>query len=335
MIHLDDHAIRRYQELAGEVLQSGFLSEGEMTRRFEAGWERVTGLPAAAVSSGGFALWALLETAGVRGHDVVVPTNTFMATVLAVELAGGRVRFADCSRRDLCLDLPSLAAAVTPATRAVVVVHIGGHLAFDIEAIAAWCAERRLALIEDCAHAHGATVHGAAGGTFGLGGAYSFYATKTLPLGEGGMVVSRDPEVIEQVRRFRNYGKPDHRVPGFHGRLSELQAALGVVQLEQLPGILAWKRALARRYDAIFSRRVELPAGCESGYYKYIVFDTELRERTGAVYADLCHTIRGETLELPEATWVATHHACPPIWYGYPGAELADDELRARLLGPA
>jgi dTDP-4-amino-4,6-dideoxygalactose transaminase len=255
-----------------------------------------------------------------------------MATPLAVERAGGRVVFADCSRRDLCLSLDSVKAAVTPDTRAVMAVHIGGHLTFEIEEIAGFCRDRGILLLEDCAHAHGASLRGMRGGSFGFGGAYSFYATKTLPTGEGGMVVSRDGGVIDFVRRFRNYGKPDYAISGFHGRMTELTAALGLAQMERFPEILRFKRDLARRYDSIFPNRVRFPDQMESGYYKYVVFDTRLKEETGKVYSDLCHTLRKQEGHFPDSEWVASHHTCPPIWYRYDGASLTPEALRARLM---
>ena len=256
MITFDEESIALYKELAEKVLRSGFLSEGEMIKNFEKQWGELLGLPSVAVSSGGYALWALCEAANVRGSDVVVPTNTFMASVLAAEKAGARVVFADCSRRDLCLSIDALRKAITPQTKAVIVVHVGGHVAFDIEQIADFCKERSIALIEDCAHSHGAWYKGRAAGSFGMGGAYSFYSTKTLPTGEGGMVVSRDPKVIDHARSFRNYGKFEYKIAGFHGRMNELTAALGLVQLKRLPKILDFKRSLAKKYDAIFENRL-------------------------------------------------------------------------------
>jgi len=333
MITVDEESIALYKELAEKVLRSGFLSEGQMTKDFEKQWGDLLGLPSATVSSGGYALWALCEAANVRGGDVIVPTNTFMASVLAAEKAGARAVFADCGRKDLCLSLDALKAAITPQTKAVIVVHVGGHVAFEIESIAEFCKDRGVALVEDCAHSHGAWYKGKPAGSFGFGGAYSFYSTKTLPTGEGGMVVSRDPRVIEFVRSFRNYGKFDYRIAGFHGRMNELTAALGLVQFKRLPKILEFKRALAAKYDAIFENRVRLPDGMLSGFYKYIVFDQPLKEETGKVYKDLCHRLRGLSQRFPESDWVAEHHACPPIWFGYPGADLPIEQLRSRLIG--
>jgi dTDP-4-amino-4,6-dideoxygalactose transaminase len=325
---------RRFHELMEQVFDSNFLSEGPLVRRFEQNFAAFVGLrtEAVAVANGGLALLALLEAAAVAGGEVVVPANTFMATPLAVTRAGAKPVFADCNREDLCLSLSDLKTKITARTKAVVVVHIGGHLAFEIEDLAAYLAAREIPLIEDCAHAHGATLHGQAAGTYGLGGAYSFYATKTLPTGEGGMVVSTRPAITEFVRKWRNYGKPDYLVNGFNARMNETTAALGLVQLERLPLILAWKRNLSRKLDTIFKNRVVFPQGLESGFYKYIVFDSRLKEETGQVYGQPCHEIMGTGDALPNTEWVKKHHSCAPVYYGWDGADLSIDEIATRLL---
>ncbi|MBU1741017.1 MAG: DegT/DnrJ/EryC1/StrS family aminotransferase, partial [Proteobacteria bacterium] len=173
---------------------------------------------------------------------------------------------------------------------------------------------------------------GRTAGTFGRAGVYSFYATKTMPTGEGGMVVSSDPEMIEFVKKWRNYGKFDYVVRGLNARMNEVTAALGLVQLERLPELLAWKRRLAAKYDQIFDQKVELPAGMASGFYKYIVFDTPLTEVTGPVFGEACHRIMGHDVDLPDTDWVVEHHVCPPLYPGWDGADLDVEGLRQRLL---
>lgn len=325
---------QRYFDLLAEVFDSNFLSEGEMVKRFENHFSGFIGggVETAAVANGGLGLLALLECANVSGGEVVVPSNTFMATPLAARRAGARVVFADCNREDLCLSLADLKKRITPRTKAVMIVHIGGHLAFEIEEIAAYLAEREIPLIEDCAHAHGGALAGRSAGTFGLGGAYSFYATKTMPLGEGGAIVTRDGRVAEFVKKWRNYGKFDYQIKGFNARLNEVTAALGIVQLERMPRILEWKRNLAEKYDRVFQNRVKLPRDMISGYYKYIVFDTGLTEETGQVFGEPCHEISGDDVCLPNTEWVKAHHACPPMYYGWDGAGLSVNELAERLL---
>ncbi len=333
----------RYGQLLDEVFASNYWSDGKMTRRFEEMFGESTSLEACAVTSGGAGLLSILEYVGVRGGEVIVPANTFWATAQAAKKAGASVVYADCNREDLCMSYEDMAGRVTPRTKAVILVHIGGHIAFDTERIAGYCREHGLALIEDCAHAHGAKWKGRSAGSYGLAGSYSFYATKTMPLGEGGMVVSRDKGLIEWMKKFRNYGKEvlDGNVvtypmkEGFNYRISEFTAALGIVQLERLPKILEWKRELAGKYDQIFDRRVKFPEGMESGYYKYIVFDQKLKEETGRVFnhTDFGNEIEGKAWDLPGSYWVAEHHRCAPIYYGWEKAGLCAEELRDYLLG--
>lgn len=326
----------KYAALLEEIFDSGLLSHGPITKRFEEKFSAYSGLHASAIANGGAGLLSLLRYVGVEGNDVIVPTNTFMATPLAVRFAGGNVVFADCKKEDLCIGVEQIEKVVTSNTKAVIVVHIGGHIAFDIEAIVAYCNLHNLALIEDCAHAHGALYKGKMAGSYGIGGSYSFYATKTMPMGEGGMVVSQYPEVIEWVNKFRNYGKEEYApgrftypVEGFNFRMSEIMAAFGLIQMERLPKILEWKRTLAKKYDEIFdsAHRIIFPEGMESGYYKYIVFDREIKEKTGAVFDELCHNLMGVSGSFPNSEWIATHHICPPMYFGWEHAEKSVDAI--------
>jgi dTDP-4-amino-4,6-dideoxygalactose transaminase len=227
------------------------------------------------------------------------------------------VEFVDCNRSDLCMSFESFeAAADRVRPRAAFLVHIGGHIAFDVDRIASHCAEHGIFLIEDCAHAHGASWNGRRPGTWGDAGVYSMYATKTVSTGEGGMLVSRRPEVLEFARAFRNYGKPRYEVTGLNYRMNEFTASLGLLQTERMPEIVAWKNDVARsELDPQYPSRLELPDGMLSGLYKYIVFDW-LEKSTGRVYDEPCHRIMGRTdLDLPNSDWVARNHSCVPLYY--------------------
>jgi dTDP-4-amino-4,6-dideoxygalactose transaminase len=312
-----DHRDRaRLHALIDEVLDSDRWSEAAMTARFEAAWEVWNGLPAVAMSSWAGGALAALAFAGVRGETVLCPSNTFMATPLAAINAGARVEFVDCNREDLCMSFADFEAkAEKHKPTAAFLVHIGGHIAFDSAAIADYCAENGIFLIEDCAHAHGASWNGRRPGTFGDAGVFSMYATKTISTGEGGVLVSRRPEVVEHARDFRNYGKPTFDVRGLNFRMSEFTAALGLVQIERLPEIVAWKNSVARaELDPQHPSRLELPEGMVSGLYKYIVFDW-LERSTGRVYDEPCHRIMGHHVELPNSDWVARNHSCVPLYY--------------------
>jgi dTDP-4-amino-4,6-dideoxygalactose transaminase len=317
-----DHRDRaRLHALIDEVLDSERWSEASMTERFEGAWERWIGAPAVAASSWAGGALAALDFAQVAGETVLCPSNTFMATPLAALRAGARVEFVDCNREDLCLSFSDFEEkAERHRPRAALLVHIGGHIAFDSERIAAYCREHGIFLIEDCAHAHGASWDDRRAGTYGDAGVYSLYATKTISTGEGGVLVSRRPEVIEHARAFRNYGKPDFGVHGLNFRMSEFTAALGLVQVERMPEIVQWKNAVAREHlDSAYPSRLELPQGMVSGLYKYVVFDW-LERSTGRVYDEPCHRILGSDVELPNTDWVARNHSCVPLYYRPEGA---------------
>ena len=306
----------RLRELWDSALDTQRWSEGALTAAFEEGWSRWNGLPAAAFASWTGAALAALAYADVRGHTVLCPSNTFMATPLSVLHMGGRVEFVDCNREDLCMSFADLERKVAEhRPRAVFVVHIGGHIAFDIDRIAELCRAEGIFLIEDCAHAHGAEWNGRRAGTWGDAGVWSFAPTKTISTGEGGMLVSRHEELMDFARTFRNYGKPDHEVTGLNLRMNEFTAAIGVVQVERLDDIVAWKNDAARTLlDDAHPSRLRLPDGMTSGYYKYIVFEP-IERSTGKVYDTPCHRILGHSVDLPNSDWVAANHWCVPLYY--------------------
>ena len=315
-IGFDQRDRARLHELWDGILDRGQWSEGELTRAFESAWGAWNRLEAVAFSGWTGAALAALAWAEVAGEVVLCPSNTFMATPLAAMHLGARVEFVDCNREDLCMSFADFERKVAEhRPKAALLVHIGGHVAFDVERIAELCRAEGIVLIEDCAHAHGADYRGRRPGSWGDAGVWSFYATKTVSTGEGGMLVSRHPELLEFARGFRNYGKPGYEVRGLNFRMSEFTAALGVVQAERMEEIVAWKNAVAREHlDPVHPARLELPEGMRSGLYKYIVF-SELERSTGKVYDEPCHRILGRHDELPNTDWVAANHWCAPLYY--------------------
>jgi dTDP-4-amino-4,6-dideoxygalactose transaminase len=315
-IGFDDRDRTRLHALIDEVIDSNRWSEGELTDRFERAWKEHNGLESIAFGGWTGGALAALDFAQVAGETVLCPSNTFMATPLAAIRSGAKVQFVDCNREDLCMSFDDFERkAEQHKPKAVMLVHIGGHIAFDSERIARYCAERGIFLIEDCAHAHGASWNGKQPGTYGDAGVYSLYATKTISTGEGGVLVSKRPELIEHAKAFRNYGKPSYEVPGLNFRMSEFTAAIGLLQIERLPEIVAWKNEVARaQLDPQYPSRLELPDGMTSGLYKYIVFDW-LERSTGRVYDEPCHRIMGHDVDLPNSDWVARNHSCVPLYY--------------------
>jgi dTDP-4-amino-4,6-dideoxygalactose transaminase len=299
-----------------EIFASQQWTEAKFTKLFEEKWTAYNRLPSVSFSSWGGAALAALEFFKIRGKTVLCPSNTFMATPYSAIKAGAGVEFVDCNRDDLCLSLEDLERKIDQYRPAAVwIVHIGGHIAFQIEEISRICKEKGIILLEDCAHAHGASWNGRRAGAWGDAGIYSFYATKTVTTGEGGMLVSNNKDLLEYSKKYRNYGKFDYVVEGLNYRINEFSAAIGAVQTDRLDEIVAWKNEFAKKnLDPKFPRRLKFPKGMVSGYYKYIVFDP-IEKSTGKVYDQPCHKIMKKTYELPNTDWVAQNHWCVPLYY--------------------
>jgi len=299
-----------------EIINIGIWSEGKFTETFEEKWGARHKAPAVAFEGWTGAALAVLEYYNLKGKTILCPSNTFMATPLVNLHLGCKVEFVDCNKEDLCLSLEDLKQKIEQYNPAAVwVVHIGGHIAFQIEEIAKFCKEKNIILIEDCAHAHGADWNGQKPGTWGDAGVYSFYATKTITTGEGGMLVTKEQGLADFAKKYRNYGKLDYKVQGLNLRMSEFTAAIGCTQTDRLDEIVRWKNEYARKnLDPKYKNRVKLPKGMTSGWYKYIVFEA-IEKSTGKVYEQPCHRILKKDCQLPNTDWVAENHWCVPLYY--------------------
>ena len=315
-IGFDRRDRQRVHEMWDEIFQTNRWSEGPFTQQFEELWSEWNKMGSVAFSSWAGAALAALDYFDVRGQTVLCPSNTFMATPLAAIKAGAHVEFVDCNRDDLCISFEDFVRkAEEHQPKAAWLVHIGGHIAFQVEEIAEYCRSEGITLLEDCAHAHGASWNGKKPGSWGDAGIYSYYATKTISTGEGGMLVSSHSDLLDYAKKFRNYGKFEHEVEGLNYRLSEFTAALGVVQTERMDEIVSWKNDYARDVlDAQHPNRLLLPEGMTSGFYKYIVFDP-VEPSTGKVYDEPCHRILRRDDSLPNTDWAAENHWCVPIYY--------------------
>ena len=324
-----------------ETLRTGSLTLGPRTAELEEGFRARHEAPyAVAVSSGTSALEIILRTLDVEGREVVVPSNTFFASAAAVMHAGGKPRFADVAPDTLALSAATVEAAVGDETAGVMLVHIGGAITPEVDAIRALCERRGLFLVEDAAHAHGASLDGRPAGSFGVASAFSFYPTKVMTTGEGGMILTADEAVRDDARIYRDQGKAgflggDHVRMGYAWRMSELHAAVGIVQLRRLDEFIKIRREIADQYDeglAEVSGITPLITRSESNYYKYIAMldagiDRQAVKRTlkeehgvslsGEVYASPLHEqpvfadLRHGSLPVSED--VCRRHVCLPI----------------------
>jgi len=245
------------------VLESGQLAQGSRTEAFEQAFATYIGTKhAIAVNSGTAALIVALQAHGVGpGDEVITSPFSFIATATSILACGARPVFADIDPFDLNLDPATVEAAITPRTKAVMPVHIFGHPA-RITEIADLCAARGLSLVEDAAQAHGAEHQGRRVGGFGSG-CFSFYPTKNMTTGEGGIITTGDDEVARMCRVIRNHGQErryHHEYLGLNWRMTDLAAAIGNVQLGHLE---EWNEARIRNAGALSNRirTLELPAG--------------------------------------------------------------------------
>ncbi|GLY64027.1 DegT/DnrJ/EryC1/StrS family aminotransferase [Amycolatopsis taiwanensis] len=250
MIPITAVDVRDAEPLVTEVLRSGSLTRGPMVSRFETAFAAITGTAhAVAMNSGTSALVAALQALDLRpGDEVVTSPFTSAPTLNAILQAGASVRFADISRDDFAVDPDAAAAAIGPRTRVLMPVHLFGQTA-DLGKLAPLAAEHGLYLVEEAAHALGASCHGKPAGSFGVG-CFSLYAAQGLTTGEGGMITCQDDELADRLRLLRNEGRrsvSEHELPGQHYRMSELHAAVGISQLTKLDELIAARRRNARR----------------------------------------------------------------------------------------
>jgi perosamine synthetase len=294
------------------MLKSGRLTDGPYGEEFEKKFAEYCNIKhAAAVSSGSASLDVALRYYRLNGAEVIVPTNTYVADPNAVLLAGGIPVFADMNPDTLGVDVEDVKRKVTPKTKGVIVVHIAGLVCPQIHELKEFCAEKGLFLIEDCAHAHGASIDGKKAGTFGDVGCFSFYPTKVMTSCEGGMVITNNKELVDQAKTLRTCGQNADRLMvtlGYNWRMSEIAAIVGKNQLEHLDEFVDKRNRVARQYEAMLEGAEGITLfraapNFRHSYYKYPIKLAEGIDRlkvasvmkdqygveTGHVYYPPCH----------------------------------------------
>ena len=247
------------------VLASGMIAQGPVTAAFEGEFAAYCGVPhAVAVSNGTTALHAALLAAGVGpGDEVIVPAFTFFATASAVSMCGAVPVFADVDAATATIEPADALTKVTEKTKAVIAVHLYGQPC-DVPAVRKICDDEDLIFIEDAAQAHGATYRGKKAGNLGDLACFSFYATKNLATGEGGMVTTASDEYDEHLRRLINHGQSEkylHSELGYNYRMTDINAAIGRAQLAKLDGFNRRRQENAAYYNShITAPGLVLPA---------------------------------------------------------------------------
>lgn len=268
-------------EAAVRVLRSGLVVQGPEVKAFEEEFaELVSGRHCVAVNSGTSALQLTLMALGFGpGDEIIVPSFSFAASANSIRLVGAEPVFVDIEPGSFCLDPAAVAAAVTPRTVAIMPVHLYGHPA-AMGKIMEIAEQHGLAVVEDAAQAHGASLNGVPVGAFGTAGCFSFYPTKNMHSLEGGMISTADAELARTLRLLRNQGMEQryaNEVVGANMRMTDVAAAIGRVQLRQLPDWTAQRQANAKFLDSRITGMVIPPVadGAAHVYHQYTV-------RTGA-----------------------------------------------------
>jgi dTDP-4-amino-4,6-dideoxygalactose transaminase len=315
------------------VLASGGLAQGPQVAAFEAEFASVVGgRECVAVNSGTSALHMALIALGIgSGDEVIVPSFTFAATANAVALAGATPVFVDIEADSFCISPEAISAAITPRTRAIMPVHLYGHPA-AMDRIMALAAAHDLLVVEDAAQAHAASLNGTSVGAFGDAGCFSFYPTKNMTSGEGGMVSAAGPETARMVRLLRNQGmevRYRNEVVGFNTRMTDIHAAIGRVQLGKLAGWTAQRQANAAFLSANLEG-VVVPSVAEGAvhvYHQYTIrvpghdqdsFVAALAQKgvgSGVYYPTPVHALPsfGLRLDLPETARAAREVISLPV----------------------
>lgn len=321
-----------------EIMISGRLMNGKYSVLFEKNFAKYIGTDyAISVNSCTSALEIVLRFINIKGYEVIVPTNTFIATPNAVLYAGGKPVFADIEKDTFCLDPQDLRKRITSKTKAVILVHIAGLITPRISEIMKICRAHKLILIEDCAHAPGSIYKGKKAGSFGLAGCFSFYPTKIITTGTGGMIATNDKKlnVFARSLRLHGAGKNLSNIVNYGNDwfLDEFRCAIGLFQLKELKNLLKARRKIARRYIKFLQNQKDIncyipPKYIRHSYYKFpLTIDSSvdikrLRKMIGLKWGFELESVYNPPCHLQ------------PIYKGYGNFPVAEDVLNRQVTLP-
>ena len=240
-----------------KLFQKKIISSGNVSDQFEKKFSKLFNLKyCTAVNSGTSALHLALKCRKIGvGDEVIIPAQTFIATGMAVHLSGGKPIYSEIKEKDLCLDIEDIKKKTTKNTAGIIIVHMAGYISSDIDEIRDYCDKNNLFLIEDAAHTPGAEVNNVNSGNFGHIGCFSFYPTKILTSGEGGMLTTNSEDIANYARSFQNRGRDmmskveKYILPSRNVRMTEFSALIGRVQLSHLDEYLLNRRKVAKIYQ--------------------------------------------------------------------------------------
>ncbi len=265
-----------------KVLDSGMLAYGEWVKNFENEFAKYIGVKhALATTNGTQALILVLEAVGVKNKEVIVPSFTFIASATSIIRAGGKPVFVDVDERTFNIDPEDVRKKITKNTKAIMPVHLYGQAA-NMDEIMEIAEDHNLYVIEDSAQAHGAEWRGKKTGSIGHIAAFSFYPTKNMTTDEGGMVTTNDENLAQKVSMLRNHGQTSrymHEFLGWNFRMTNIAAAIGLVQLKKLDKANEIRRANAKYYDEILGDYAIIPYEHPNSKHVYHQYTIRIKNR--------------------------------------------------------
>ncbi len=295
-----------------------------------------------ACNSGGGALEIIFRALDLVGQEVLVPTNTFIATYNAVKFSGGIPKLIDTGPDNLNITLETIKKRVTKKTKCIVIVHVGAIISEEIVKIAKFCKSKKIFLVEDCAHASLTKLGNKYAGNFGIAGAFSFYSTKSITSGEGGMVTTNNYKLYKKLKLYTSYGMSkkynnfDYLLFGANFRMNEAEAIIGFHHLTNYKSYLKEKTKIKKIYDLKLKDKIHIIRSKSVGnLYKYICLLPKNKSKknlikylnknniylSGDVYNKPLHKynlIKKEHMKinLPNSEDVCSRHICLPIYLG-------------------
>ncbi|HIG98826.1 TPA: DegT/DnrJ/EryC1/StrS family aminotransferase [Candidatus Woesearchaeota archaeon] len=324
---------------------NSFLTMHKYAAEFESKFAAYIGTKfAVGCNSGTSALEMICRALKISGKEVILPSNTFVASANAVLNAGAIPVFADCGD-DLCLDAADVGKRITSKTAAIMTVHIGGIVSNGTLQLQRLCRERGIHFIEDAAQAHGSSLNGIKAGAFGVASGFSFFSTKVMTTGEGGMVATDNAGLASEMKSLREFGKVPtgiyinyYRAMGYNWRMPEVAALMGLRQLQSLDVFVKRRQEIAKIYDEELYGNSDIvivhpPNPKSHNYFKYMVIlpnhdraDVHKAlvadgiQPSGYVYELPLHRQpvfpEHNGLSLPKTEYVCARHLCLPIFYG-------------------
>jgi len=342
----DADYIKAFQQGCKEILETSFLAESKYTKQFEQSFARFSGCKhAICVTSGTGALEIALKAINVENQEVIIPSNTFFATAVAVRNSGGILKLVDMEDDTFSICPAHIKRLITQKTKAVILVHVGGIVSAHIKEIVEICKDKNVVLIEDAAHAHGASRGEYVAGSIGDLACYSFFPTKVMTTGEGGMITTNNDELLNTCLSLKNFGRKTDNIGicvndyGNNFKVPEFTSLMGVLEMERVAKRIERRQKLNKLYhDNLPSYDVFFDDSIVNSCYKTIVkTKKEIDYRafcskkevslTGEVYKIPVHeqplwADKFDPKEFPVTNYFSKHHICPPL---YP--ELTEEQV--------